>query len=140
VTMQSKISPISFLACFKIWWRFFLSFIAILLVCSLVTHLLLLAAVWLTQLLDLAKFAPKALVEVTHFGLVNSTLLHIVGLSSFGFFLASQITVFYLLLNHSTAIRKILYKHHVSNPYPRPITEYDDKTHSSLAHDDIKKL
>ena len=138
--MHSKTPSISFLECLKIWWRFFLSFIAILLACSLITHLLLLAAVWLTQLFDFAKTAPKTLVEVNHFGLINSTLLHIVGLSSLGCFLTGQITVFYMLLNYSPVIRRILYKNNKENPYPKPVMGQSDEQYLSLTRDDIKKL
>ena len=132
--------PIRFLECVKIWWRFFLSFIAVLLFCSLTTHILLLGAVWLTNALNFGQSAPKTLVEINHFGPVNGTLLHFVGLTSLGCFTIGQICTFYLLLNRSNVIRTILYKNTKTNPYTSPLSTPTETEHQALPHDSIKKI
>lgn len=121
---------ITLLQCLRLWWRFAICLIGVLLACSLVTHLLLLAAVSLTRLLGLAISTPSSLTNISHFGQTHNSLLHIVGLSSVAFFIFGQVLVFYLLINYSPAIRKILYRREIDNPYPAPITGQQRLTES----------
>tara|TARA_A100001015_G_scaffold317328_1_gene434005 strand:- start:1276 stop:1602 length:327 start_codon:yes stop_codon:yes gene_type:complete len=94
----------------------------VLLLCSLLTHILLLCAVKLTSLLGLNSSAPSALSEIQHFGKINNTILHFVGLSSISVFILGQIGIFYLLINYSPAVKKILYRRKTQNPYYAPQT------------------
>ena len=113
---------ITFLQSLRLWWRFAICFIGVLLASSLVTQLLLLGAVFLTRLLGLQASAPLSITSIGHFGHTHSSLLHIVGVSSIAFFIFGQVLVFYLLINYSPAVRKILYCREIDNPYPAPIT------------------
>jgi len=115
-------NKITFFECFKLWWRFFLCLIGLLLACSLLTHILLMLAVQLTSLLGLAEGNPNTLVDIKYFGAVNPILLHCTSLLSLAFFIAGQIGIFYMLINFSPAVKKILYKRRNVNPYYAPST------------------
>ena len=115
-----KHNKITFFECFKLWWRFFLCLIGLLLACSLLTHILLMLAVQLTTPLGLTEGKPNTLVEIKYFGSVNHILLHFTSLLSLAFFIAGQIGIFYVLINFSPAVKKILYKRRNLNPYYAP--------------------
>lgn len=112
---------ITWIQCIRLWWRFLLFFLGLLLICSVVTNFLVVVACMATTAV-FSKFSGDSFTIVDQFGWVYIPFLHTASFLSIAFFCIGQISIFYILLNRSRAIKKILFqpKHH--NPYPAPST------------------
>ena len=122
-TYQLAMHPqkITWIQCYRLWWRFALCFLGTLLICSLTTHIILMLSTSLTATLSTPPF-PQNNKHFATFGPINSSLLHLAALLSIAIFISCQITMFYYLLNYNTTIRHILYPKTPTNPYPAPLS------------------
>ena len=113
---------VTFIQCIQIWWRFALFLIGVLLLCSIFTQVTIWIMECLTVWLNLSSYTEAAtnIGPLPFVGRVHSSLVHLVGISSILFFLYAQVSVFYLLLNHNSRIRDILYGKK-ANPYSAPV-------------------
>lgn len=113
---------VTFIQCIQIWWRFALFLIGVLVLCSIFTQIMAWFMEYLTVLLNLSSYteAVTNVGPIPFVGRVHSSLVHVIGISSILFFLFAQVGVFYLLINHNSRIRSILYGKK-SNPYSAPL-------------------
>jgi hypothetical protein len=110
---------ISWIQCARLWWRFLLLFLGLLLICSVVSNFLVVTASMATTTI-FTDYSGDSFTIVDQFGLVYKPFLHAAGILSIMFFCLGQIAIFYTLLNNSKAVQKILFQSKQHNPYPAP--------------------
>ena len=106
--------------CVQLWWRFALYFIGTLLLCSLVTHVSLWLSAAASQWLTTHEWiSDNDMTAAPYVGHIYTFFMHALGLGSIAFFVAAQVSVFYILLNHNATVRHILFGKR-KNPYSAP--------------------